>query len=164
MKTKTLALTLLPALVVFTLALTNVSHAADASSKPAIYDESADGQKQLTQAIEQAKKDNKAILLQFGANWCGWCHKLHHLFDTDQTIHSKLQKNYIVVMVDVNEGHNSDFAAKYGAEKHGLPCIVIFDSTGKHLTTKDTGELEEGDHHSPEKVLAFLNQWSPKKS
>jgi len=139
------------------------SYAADAS-KPAIYDESADGPKQLSQALEQAKKENKTILLQFGANWCGWCHKLHKLFDTDQAIHSKLQKDYIVVMVDVNKGHNSDFSAKYGADKHGLPCIVILDSSGKHLNTKDTGELEEGDHHSPEKVLAFLNQWSPTKS
>lgn len=164
MKTKTLALTLVPALFVFTLGLTNASRAADASSKPAIYDESADGQKQLTQAIEQAKKDNKVILLQFGANWCGWCHKLHSLFDSDQAIHSKLQKDYVVVMVDVNKGHNSDFAAKYNADKHGLPCIVIVDSNGKRLTTKDTGELEEGDHHSPDKVIAFLNQWSPRKS
>jgi thiol:disulfide interchange protein len=139
------------------------THAAD-STKPPIYDESADAQKQLTGALEQAKKENKIILLQFGANWCGWCHKLHTLFDTNQTIHSKLQKEYVVVMVDVNKGHNSDFAAKYGADKHGLPCIVILDSNGKHLTTKDTGELEEGDHHSPEKVLAFLNQWSPKNS
>ena len=71
MKTKAFALTIVPALVVFSLAFTNESWAADASSKPAIYDESADGQKQLTQAIEQAKKDNKVILLQFGANWCG---------------------------------------------------------------------------------------------
>jgi thiol:disulfide interchange protein len=164
MKIKAFALTLVPTLLVLTLALTNVSHAADASSKPAIYDESLDGQKQLTQAQEQAKKDNKVILLQFGANWCGWCHKLHKLFDTDQTIHSKLQKDYVIVMVDVNKGHNSDFAAKYNADKHGLPCIVILDSNGKHLTTKDTGELEEGDHHSPEKVIAFLNQWSAKKS
>jgi len=162
MKTKTL--TLVSALAVLTCTLTDATWAADASSRPAIYDESADGQKQLPKAIEQAKKDNKVILLQFGANWCGWCHKLHGLFDTDQAIHSKLQKNYIVVMVDVNKGHNSDFAAKYGADKHGLPCIVVLDSTGKHLTTKDTGELEEGDHHSPEKVMAFLNQWSPKKS
>jgi thiol:disulfide interchange protein len=139
------------------------SYAADAT-KPPIYDESADGPKQLSQALEQAKKENKTILLQFGANWCGWCHKLHKLFDTDQAIHSKLQKDYVVVMVDVNKGHNSDFSAKYGADKHGLPCIVILDSNGKHLTTKDTGELEEGDHHSPEKVIAFLNQWSPTKS
>src|SRR5262249_25589119 len=101
-------------------ALPRLSHAADTdTSKPPIYDESADGQKQLTAAVEQAKKEDKIILLQFGANWCGWCHKLHKLFDTDQTIHSKLEKEFVVVMVDVNKGHNSDFAAKYGADKHG---------------------------------------------
>lgn len=142
------------------------SNAADSSkpSLPSIYDESADGQKQLDQAMLQAKAENKNILLQFGANWCGWCHKLHTLFDTDKTIHSKLQKDYVLVLVDVNKGHNSAFAAKYKADKLGLPCIVILDSQGQHLITKNTGELEEGDHHSPAKVLAFLNQWSPKKS
>jgi thioredoxin-related protein len=157
MKTRTSPLLFLCFLLFLT------SHAAD-TTKPPIYDESADAQKQLSQAQEQAKKENKIILLQFGANWCGWCHKLHKLFDTDRSIHSKLEKDYVVVMIDVNKGHNSDFAAKYNADKHGLPCIVILDSNAKHLTTKDTGELEEGDHHSPEKVLAFLNQWSPKKS
>jgi thiol:disulfide interchange protein len=163
MKTSPSAFLFLCFLLFITSTLPSHSHAAD-TTKPPIYDESADAQKQLTAAVEQAKKENKIILLQFGANWCGWCHKLHKLFDTDQTIHSRLQKDYVVVMVDVNKGHNSDFAAKYGADKHGLPCIVILDSNGKHLTTKDTGELEESDHHSPEKVLAFLNQWSPKKS
>jgi thioredoxin-related protein len=163
MKTSPSAFLLVCFVLFITSTLPSHNYAAD-STKPPIYDESADGQKQLTQAQEQAKKENKIILLQFGANWCGWCHKLHKLFDTDQTIHSKLEKDYVIVMVDVNKGHNSDFAAKYGADKHGLPCIVILDSSGKHLTTKDTGELEEGDHHSPEKVLAFLNQWPPKKS
>jgi hypothetical protein len=40
---------------------------------------------------------------------------------------------------------------------------VILDSDGKQLTTKNTEELEESDHHSPDKVLAFLREWSPKK-
>src|SRR5215831_7343844 len=129
MKTRPSHILSLCFLLFLTAALPRLSPAADAdTSRPAIYDESADGQKQLAAAIEQAKKDNKTILLQFGANWCGWCHKLHKLFDTDPSIHSKLQKEYIVVMVDVNKGHNSDFAAKYGADKHGLPCIVILDS------------------------------------
>jgi uncharacterized protein YyaL (SSP411 family) len=33
-----------------------------------------------------AGKDGKRVLLQFGANWCPWCHKLHSLFDTDKDI------------------------------------------------------------------------------
>lgn len=96
MKTKTIARALLSALILFAVASPFRAQAAE-TARPAIYDESADGQKQLTTALEQAKKENKVILLQFGANWCGWCHKL---FDTDQAIHSKLQKDYVVVMVD----------------------------------------------------------------
>jgi len=52
--------------------------------------------------------------------------------------------------------------AKYGHPTHlGLPVIVILDAEGKQLTTKNSGELEEDDHHSPDKVMAFLKKWSP---
>jgi hypothetical protein len=44
-----------------------------------------------------------------------------------------------------------------------LPVIVILDADGRQLTTQDTGELEEGDHHNPDKVLAFPKKWAPKK-
>ena len=47
--------------------------------------------------------------------------------------------------------------------QHGLPVIVVLDADGKTLVTQDTGKLEEGDHHDPAKVLAFLNQWAPPK-
>ncbi len=52
---------------------------------------------------------------------------------------------------------------KYAADRLGLPSLVMLDSEGKHVTTKNTAELEEGDHHSSEKVLAFLKQWAPAK-
>ena len=31
----------------------------------------------------------------------------------------------------------------------------------KQLTTKDSGELEEGEGHSPAKITAFLALWTP---
>jgi thiol:disulfide interchange protein len=133
-------------------------------ARPKIYDEAADGAKQVIEALAAAKKDNKRVLLQFGANWCGWCHKLHKLLESDAAIGEKLKADYIVVMIDVNEKHNRDVDMKYGHPvRFGLPVIVILDADGKQLTTKDSGELEEGDHHSPEKVLGFLKDWSPKR-
>jgi hypothetical protein len=47
--------------------------------------------------------------------------------------------------------------------RFGLPVIVVLDAEGKQLTTKNSGELEESDHHNPEKVMAFLKDWAPKK-
>jgi|SRR6185369_3418074 thiol:disulfide interchange protein len=166
MKIKSLHAALVLGLFVTALGLPGEVFAAE-TSKPArtkIYDESADGSKQIAAALAIAKKDNKRVLLQFGANWCGWCHKLHKLFETDKAIGERLKADFVVVMIDVNEGHNKDTDTKYGhPTRFGLPAIVILDSDGKQLTTKDSGELEEGDHHHPGKVLAFLKEWSGKK-
>lgn len=133
--------------------------------KPApLYDEKANGAQQIEKALIEAKKHKKTVLLQFGANWCGWCHKLHKLFHDDKAIAAELKKSFVVVLIDVNEKHNADIDQRYGnPTKNGLPVIVVLDPEGKPLWTQDTGKLEEGDHHDPAKVLAFLKQWGPKK-
>lgn len=48
-----------------------------------VYDEKLDGEKQIAEALAAAKPEKKRVLLQFGANWCGWCVKLHKLFHDD---------------------------------------------------------------------------------
>jgi len=137
--------------------------AKSTTPKPKIYDESADGSKQIDDALALAKKEKKRVLLQFGANWCGWCLKLHKLFESDKEIAAKLKAGYVVVLIDVNEEHNSDINERYGKPtKHGLPVIVVLDADGKQLTTQDTGKLEEGDHHDVKKVKAFLREWAAK--
>ena len=164
MKTKLTGALLIAGLLTGAILKPGLSIAAEApKTLPDIYDESADAAKQISDAVAQAKKENKRVLLQFGANWCGWCHKLHKLFETDKAVGSKLNSNYVVAMIDVNKGHNKDLVTKYGGEKLGLPFIVILGADGKQVTVKNTGELEEGDHHSPEKVIAFLDQWAPGK-
>ena len=151
------------------LALGSASAAIRAEEPPKgaradIYNESLDASKQITEALEAARKGNKHVLLQFGANWCGWCHRLHKLFATDKAIAEKLKNDFVVVLVDVNKEHNKDIDTKYGnPTRFGLPVIVVLDSSGKPLTTQDTGKLEEGDHHSPEKVMVFLQKWGPKR-
>ena len=139
-----------------------ITHAK--TTRPKIYDESADGSKQIADALATATKEHKHVLLQFGANWCGWCHKLHKLFETDKNIAEALKSDYVVVMIDVNKGHNNDTDTKYGHPmRFGLPALVVLNADGKQLVTQDTGKLEEGDHHSPDKVMIFLKDWAPKQ-
>lgn len=133
-------------------------------NRPNIYDESADAPKQIAEAVTKAKQENKRVLLQFGANWCGWCHKLHSLFQSNAEIAAKLRESYVVVLVDVNKDHNKDINQRYqNPTRFGLPVLVVLDGAGTALVTHDTGKLEEGDHHDPKKVLAFLDQWAAKK-
>jgi len=140
-----------------------------AETRPPIYDTKADGAKQITEALVIAKRERKHVLLQFGANWCGWCHKLHGLFQSDKDIAAFLKASFIVVLIDVDKvdgkQHNADVNERFGNPcRFGLPALVVLDADGKQLTSQDTGKLEAGnppDHHDPVKVLAFLKQWSP---
>jgi thiol:disulfide interchange protein len=133
-------------------------------AQPAIYDPKADGAKQIDQALATATAQKKRVLLQFGANWCGWCHKLQGLFQTNQEIARILKENYVVVLIDVDQvdgkPHNADINQRYGnPTQHGLPAIVVLDAEGKQLHIQDTGKLEDGPQHDPAKVIAFLNAW-----
>jgi thiol:disulfide interchange protein len=162
MKPKTLRASLLLCLVSFAIGPKGgVAWGAQGAPKAIIYDEAAEGSKQIADALAVAKKEHKQVLLQFGANWCVWCHRLHKLFGSDQGVAAALKRDYVVVLIDVNKGHNKDTDAKYGEPtKLGLPVLVVLDADGKRVTTQETGSLEEGDHHSPEKVMAFLKKWS----
>lgn len=130
-----------------------------------LYDEKADGFKQITDALVIAKKGNKRVMLQFGFNRCGWCIKLHNLFSTDEVIAKQLEKAFILVLIDMYDGHNNEVDRKYGnPSRFGWPSIVILDKDGEKLTTKNTTELEEGKNYNPIKVLAFLKEWSGQNS
>jgi thiol:disulfide interchange protein len=138
------------------------------SQGPDIYNPQADGFALIAKALEQAKAAHKNVLLDFGANWCPWCHKLHHTFTTDPAVAQKIFQDYVVVMIDVNMRHgikrNREVNENYGNPIHeGLPVLVVLDTGGLQLVTQETGALESDDHHDPAKVLAFLKKWAPTK-
>ena len=60
--------------------------AQEKPAKPSVYDEKADARADLKAALARAQKENKRVLVQWGANWCGWCIKLHDVFKSDKEI------------------------------------------------------------------------------
>lgn len=142
-------------------ALLGTASAAPTSKAP--YDAQADGVKQIDSALVSARKAGKRVLLQFGANWCVWCVRLHALFASDERIAARLKESYVVVLIDMNEGRNAGVNDRYGKPtRFGLPAIVLLDAEGKALVTQDTEEFEVGNGHDPKKVLAFLEKWANK--
>ena len=165
MKTRAVPLALCSGLLLAAATFPTALHADDApaTNQAKLYDETADGQKQVADAVAVAGKEHKRILLQFGANWCGWCHKLHGLFERDKSIRDELKADYVIALIDVNQGHNKNLVNQYGAKGFGLPFLVVLESDGKFLIAKHSDDFEEGDHHNPQKVLAFLKEMAPKR-
>ena len=131
--------------------------------RPSIYDAKLDARAQVKAAGEVARRDNQRILVMFGGDWCGWCHKLHDLFKTGRNIRKALSEDYQLVMVDTKATNAEALLAECQGDLKsvGYPFLAVLDADGKVLTRQPTDPLEEGDHHDPKKVLGFLATWAP---
>jgi thioredoxin-related protein len=136
---------------------------------PDIYDTQADGSSLISGALAQAKITHRRVLLDLGANWCIWCRRLHHTLETNPTVKPVLDKNFVLVLIDVNhrdgKSRNDTVNRFYDDPmKEGLPVLVVLEANGRQLATQETGALEDGKGgHDPKKIVAFLEKWAPKK-
>jgi protein disulfide-isomerase len=93
----------------------------------------------LDKAIEQAKKENKAVLVNFtGSDWCIWCKRLSSEVFQQKEFQEYADENLVLVMLDFpkdvpqseeTQAYNRNLAQKYGIQ--GFPTILIFDNQGK---------------------------------
>ena len=134
---------------------------------PDLYDTQADGTAQIAAAVTKAKAGHKNVLVKLGANWCIWCRRLSHTFESDAAVAKALNDNFVLVLVDVNHRNgkkrNDAVNDRFGNPMaQGLPVLVVLGADGKQLTTQETGALEDGKSaHDPAKVIAFLQKWAP---
>lgn len=148
-------------------ALTRAEEVPGKPKRPPIYDTGADGSKQIADALAVARRDHKRVLLQFGADWCIWCHRMHEVLESDKAISKTMQYEYELVLVDVDDvdgkRHNDAIDKRYGRPtRHGLPAWVVLSAEGRQLATIKTETLELGDGYDTAKVLATLEKWKAK--
>lgn len=135
---------------------------------PDIFDRHIKGEVLIDQAVTRARKENKRIALVFGANWCPWCRRLHQIFIGAPAVRARLRDDFVLVYVDANTRNdrkrNAAVQEQYGnpIQKHGLPVMVVLDSDGRQLTTRETSSLSAPtDEEVARRVAAFLEEWAP---
>ena len=133
-----------------------------ASTDKVIYTPGLDAHEEIKQALANAAKQHKNVLIVFGANWCYDCHVLDLAFHRAD-LASVLNRNYELVHVDVGEGDkNQDIMQQYHVPmKKGIPALAVLDPSGKLLYSQQGGEFEKARSLAPEDLLAFLNKWKP---
>lgn len=126
------------------------------------FDPQRDAAKDIKAAVAEAKKTNRRVYVDVGGEWCIWCHRLDNFYETHSDLMKKLRKNYVVVKVNYSpENKNIEVLSHY-PKIEGYPHVFILDKNGKLLKSKNTGELEEGKGYNHNKVLTFLEKYSPK--
>jgi protein disulfide-isomerase len=116
----------------------------------------------LEQAVAQAKKENKAVLVNFtGSDWCIWCKRLNSEVFSQKEFEEYANKKLVLVKLDfprdiqqtdATKLYNNTLAQKYGIE--GFPTILILNSKGD-LVAK-TGYQPGGAANYVQHIKSFL--------
>ena len=133
---------------------------------PDIYDTHADGSAQIARRSRRRPRSTSGCSSTSARTGASGAAGSTRRSSRDPSVSEALGRGFVVVMIDVNTRNgvkrNAGVNERYGDPiRHGIPVLVVLDSDGKQLTTKDSGELEEGEGHSPAKINAFLAAWAP---
>jgi thioredoxin-related protein len=125
------------------------------------YDPTRDAALDIQNAISEAERTHKHVLLEVGGEWCSWCHTLDKFFQANQQLLSLRDENYLTVKINFSEGHeNRKVLSRYPTIR-GFPHLIFLDSHGKLLRSQDTDVLERGNSYSLKKLTATLTKWKP---
>ncbi|HAV62713.1 MAG TPA: hypothetical protein DCY13_10140 [Verrucomicrobiales bacterium] len=126
-----------------------------------IFDEHTPGDRLVAAALEQARSQNRRVLLLFGANWCPYCRQLHHLLETDPQLAALVGRSFIVVPVDVgssSRNRNTRLIDRYRATvfSDGIPALVVLAADGGQLAPTPANRWTARDPISADLLLSFL--------
>ena len=125
------------------------------------FDPGRDAAKDIRLAVEEARMSGRRVLLDVGGDWCIWCRRLDTLFTAHRELAEYRDAHYVVVKVNWSkENRNEGVLSRY-PRVSGYPHIFILGSDGSLVHSQNTGDLEKGKGHDPEKVMAFLKKWAP---
>ena len=125
------------------------------------YDARAAAAAQIMGALAAARADGKAVLLDFGANWCAACRALDKAMHTPKA-QAVLAQSYHVVQIDLGnaDADHLRIASRYEAYgTYGMPLLIVLNPDGSVRADSARSGQPKYDEAG---FTAWLRQWAPR--
>ena len=118
----------------------------------------------LTKALAQAKKANKAVLVEFtGSDWCPPCMAMRKNVFSKKEFVTAAQKKFVLVEIDIPKGDTKTKEKNLPLlQKHkvdAFPTVLLMDADGKEFTRFTASAFP-----TPEAFLKHLDEQLEKKN
>ncbi|MEW6510029.1 MAG: thioredoxin family protein [Bacteroidota bacterium] len=127
------------------------------------FDPSRDAARDLRDAISEAGRTGKRVLVDVGGEWCVWCRRLDSLFAGNRALNEFRAAHYVTIKVNWSKENKNEAVLSRFPKVAGYPHLFVLESDGSLLHSQDTGELEKGKGHDPAQVMVFLQKWAARK-
>ena len=107
--------------------------------------------------LAELRNSGKLGFVEFGADWCVWCHHMDEFFD--QSSAAAIMHNYYIrIPVDYERNEGApELAQQLGAPAgDGLPLWAVVDADGKPLANSNSPKGNIGFPGSPEEIAEFI--------
>jgi thiol-disulfide isomerase/thioredoxin len=116
---------------------------------------SANNVQEFKSWMNYAELENKAVIIDFVADWCGPCKTMDkQLWNSEEF---KLLKNYIFIEVDIDK--NTQLARKYGITS--IPRVIVEVANNQKDVLIDKSGFRSKNQHLSE--LQYINQFDLKE-
>jgi thiol-disulfide isomerase/thioredoxin len=95
----------------------------------------------LEEALAEAGRAGKLVLVEVGAYWCAPCHVLEEKVLTDPRVGELVRAHFVALRIDAEKGEGPELTDHY--QVMGYPTVLVLEPTG--VERGRVGELEEGD-------------------
>lgn len=123
------------------------------------FDPARDAEKDIRDAVAEAQRSSRRVLLDVGGDWCIWCRRLDSLFASRDDLRKLRDAGFVTVKVNWSKENKNERLLSHYPPVPGYPHLFVLNQEGKLLHSQDTSELEKGKGHDPDKVMAFLKRW-----
>jgi thiol:disulfide interchange protein len=114
----------------------------------------------IEQAIAEAQKTGKRVLVDVGGDWCHWCRTLDQFFQEHQDLLQSREAGFITVKVYYGKDNKNEQALSQYSKVLGIPHFFVLDENGTLLHSQHVIELQKDGAYNPDKMREFLTKWS----